>query len=283
MPSRAEIGTGLTRQIGGWTQPGEQILQLQRRLTRSVRRQAVDLVEGRHHRFVIGAQLLQHVDDRLHLLGCVRMGDVDDVHEHRRLVDLLQRGAEGGDEQGGQVVDEADGVGEEHLPAAGNGAAPRGGIEGGEELVLGHHRRSGQRVEQRALAGVGVADEGDDRDRHVSPAVTVVLAMGMDVTQLALDVDDPFAELAAVAFELGLTGTAQTDAADALAGEVSPEAGQPRQPVFELGQLDLEAPLVGRRAAGEDIENQSRPVDDLDVERALEVALLGRESDRRRP
>ena len=99
--------------------------------------------------------------------------------------------------------------------------------------------------------------------------------MGVDVAQLALDVDDPLAELAAVAFELGLTGAAQTDAADALPGEVGPETGQTRQPVFELGQLDLEAPLVRRRAAGEDIEDQRRAVDDLDVERALEVALLG--------
>jgi hypothetical protein len=30
----------------------------------------------------------------------------------------------------------------------------------------------------------------------------------MDITQLALDLDDPLAELAAVAFELGLTGAA---------------------------------------------------------------------------
>ena len=168
----------------------------------------VDLVECRHHWFVVGAQLLQHVDHRLHLLGCIWMRDVDDVHEHRRLVDLFKCGAERGDEQGGQVVDEADGIGEKHLPAAGNRAATSGGIECGEEFVFGHYRRSGQRVEQGALAGVRVPDEGDDRNRHVPSAVTVLLAMGVDVGQLALDLDDPFAELAAVAFELGLTGTA---------------------------------------------------------------------------
>jgi hypothetical protein len=33
---------------------------------------------------------------------------------------------------------------------------------------------------------------------------------------------------------------------------------------------------VRRRAAGEDVENQSCAVDDFDVERALEIALLGR-------
>ena len=131
------------------------------------------------------------------------------------------------------------------------------GIERGEELVLGHHRRSGQRVEQGALAGVGVADEGDDRNRHVPSAVAVVLAMGMDLGQLALDLDDPFAELAAVALELGLAGAAQTDAADTLAREVGPQTGQPRQPVFELGQLDLEAGLVRRRPAGEDVEDRA--------------------------
>ena len=214
MPSRAEMGTGLTARSAAGPN----------RASRSSNDgspdpfgvQAIDLVEGRHHWFVVGAQLLQHVDDRLHLLGCVGVRDVDHVHEHRRLVDLLQRGAERGDQQGGQVVDEADGVGEQHLPATGNRAAASGGIEGGEELVLGHHRRSGQRVEQRALAGVRVPDEGDDRNRHVPSAVAVVLAMGMDVGQLALDMDDPFAELAAVALELGLTGAAQTDAADTL-------------------------------------------------------------------
>jgi hypothetical protein len=56
---------------------------------------------------------------------------------------------------------------------------------------------------------------------------------------------------------------------------VGPEAGQTGQAVFELRQLDLEAPLVRRRATGEDIEDQSRAIDHFDVERALEVALLG--------
>jgi hypothetical protein len=96
----------------------------------------------------------------------------------------------------------------------------------------------------------------------------------MNVTQLALDVDDSLAELAAVAFELCLTGAAQTDTTNALAGEVGPETGQTRQPVFELRQLDLETPLVGRRAPGEDIEDKRRAIDDLHVERALEIPLL---------
>jgi hypothetical protein len=56
---------------------------------------------------------------------------------------------------------------------------------------------------------------------------------------------------------------------------VGPQTGQTRQPVLELGQLDLEAPLVRRRAAGEYVEDECCAIDDLDVERTLQVALLG--------
>jgi hypothetical protein len=92
------------------------------------------------------------------------MRHVDDVEEDGSLVDFLERGAERRDQEGRQIVDETDGVGEQHLPTTGHGAAARSGIEGGEELILGHHRRPGQRVEQRALAGVRVANQRDDRE-----------------------------------------------------------------------------------------------------------------------
>ena len=58
--------------------------------------------------------------------------------------------------------------------------------------------------------------------------------------------------------------------------QVGPQLGQPRQLVLELGQLDLEAALVGLGVEGEDVEDQPAAVDDLDVEQLLEGALLGR-------
>src|SRR3954471_6725971 len=98
--------------------------------------------------------------------------------------------------------------------------------------------------------------------------------MGVDVTKLALDVDDPFSELAAVALELSLTRAAQTDAADTLPGEVGPESGQTWQTIFELRQLDLEPPLMRGRATGEHVKDERRAIDDFDIERPLQVALL---------
>ena len=57
-----------------------------------------------------------------------------------------------------------------------------------------------------------------------------------------------------------------------------PCARQARQHVFELRQLDLRARFAAARAAGEDVENQSAPIDHLDLGDLLEVARLrGRE------
>ena len=66
--------------------------------------------------------------------------------------------------------------------------------------------------------------------------------------------------------------------ADPAAGprQVGPQPGQARQLVLELGELDLEAALVGLGVEREDVEDQPAAVDDLDVEQLLERALLGR-------
>ena len=82
--------------------------------------------------------------------------------------------------------------------------------------------------------------------------------------------DDP-----AVGLELALAGSAGADAA-AGARQVGPQPGQARQLVLELGELDLEAALVGLRVLREDVEDQPAAVDDLDLEQLLEGALLGR-------
>ena len=50
---------------------------------------------------------------------------------------------------------------------------------------------------------------------------------------------------------------------------------QARQLVLELGELDLEAALVGLGVQREDVEDQPAAVDDLDLEQLLERALLG--------
>ena len=59
------------------------------------------------------------------------------------------------------------------LPGLGQPDAPRGGVERGEQLVRLVGLGVGERVEQRGLAGVGVADQ---RHReHVAPHARAAL------------------------------------------------------------------------------------------------------------
>ena len=127
------------------------------------------------------------------------------------------------------------------------------------------------------LAGVRVAD---DRDRREQPPVAAAggrPALLPDLVDPLLHLLDALADDPAVGLQLALAGAAGADAAAACA-KVGPQAREARQLVFELGELHLEAPLVGLRVLGEDVEDQPAAVDDLGVEQAFEGLLLaGRE------
>ena len=81
-------------------------------------------------------------------------------------------------------------------------------------------------------------------------------------------------DAAAVGFELGFAGTARADAA-AQSRHFDAVSGQARQHVVQLGQFDLQLPFTRAGAAGEDIEDQLRAVENFAIEGAFDVALLG--------
>ena len=120
----------------------------------------VGLVEHQQLGHAAGLDLAQHGVDGLDLAGHVGGGRVDHVHEQVGVGHDLERGLERLDQLVGQLAHEADGVGEQHRLAAGQVEAAGGGVEGGEEPVLDQHAGVGEAVEQRRLAGVGVADDG---------------------------------------------------------------------------------------------------------------------------
>ena len=91
----------------------------------------------------------------------------------------------------------------------------------------GHHGGAGEPVEQGGLAGVGVADQRDDRERARAARLAVQAAGAADVLQLLLDAGDALGDQAAVELELALAGAAQEAEAAALALEVGPGAHQP--------------------------------------------------------
>src|SRR5471030_16196 len=109
-------------------------------------------------------------------------------------------------------------------------------------------------VEQRRLAGVGVAHQSDGGIGNAFAGATLQPARPAHVGQIALELDDALDEEAPVGLDLGLAGTTQKAEAAALALQVGPSANQAGALVVETSQLHLQAALAGARAAGEDLQ-----------------------------
>ncbi len=75
----------------------------------------------------------------------------------------------------------------------GRASARKRRIERREQHVGFEHGGAGQAVEQRRLAGIGVADQRDDRIRHALAALAMQLAALLDLLQLGLDASDALA------------------------------------------------------------------------------------------
>ncbi len=127
----------------------------------------VDLVEHKQARALAGADLLERLlDGLLHDLGLLLgRGSVEHVREQVGAARLLERRTEGVDELVRELCDEADGVGQQ-VPAPAQTQRARGRVERVEQAVANADLRAGKRVQERRLAGVGVADERDRRQRR---------------------------------------------------------------------------------------------------------------------
>ena len=105
-------------------------------------------------------------------------------------------------------------------------------------------------------------------------------ARGAHLVEPAPQRGDAVARQPAVGLDLRLARAPGADAADAAPGaealEVRPQPAHAGHVVLELRELDLELALGRVGVRGEDVEDHGRAVDDRQVERLLEVALLAR-------
>ena len=207
-----------------------------------------------------------------------RVGHVDEVDEQVGVRDLLERRAERREEVLGRSRMNPTVSLMTISRSRGSLRRRDDGIEGREHALLDEDLALGQDVEQGALAGVRVADDRDDRHVALAAAVAALLAARALALEHLLERLDPVAHAAAVDFELLLAGAAAADAAlEARQARIA-AAHQAREQVLELRQLDLDLALVRARAAREDVEDELRPVDDLDRGRLRDRARLrGRE------
>ena len=194
--------------------------------------------------------------------------------------DFVERRLEGLDQGGGQLLDEADGVGDGDLAALGQFELAGGGVQRGEELVVAEHVGSGEPVDERAFPGIGITGQCHFEHAAAVPALTLQRAHVGQALKLAANARDALAHHAAVHLQLAfaLTEAGSHAASHAVRSEVGPHAAQARVQVLVLGEAHLQAPLLGGGVQGEDVQNEGRTVDDLHglVHDLLQIGLLGR-------
>ena len=81
----------------------------------------------------------------------------------------------------GQAADEAYGVGHEQLLVAAEEELAGGGVEGGEQFVLGQHAGAGEGIEEGGFAGVGVAHDRGGGHGHALAFLALHPALFADV------------------------------------------------------------------------------------------------------
>lgn len=89
------------------------------------------------------------------------LGNVDDMQQHIGVLQFLERRLERVEQLRRQIADESDRIADEEHLAPFKLETPRRWVEGRKKLVGGVNVVVGEAVEQRALAGVGIADERD--------------------------------------------------------------------------------------------------------------------------
>ena len=197
------------------------------------------------------------------------------MEQQIRVAQLLEGRVEGGHQVGGQVADEAHRVGDDDFALARETQTARDRVEGREHLVFDVDVALGQGPQERALAGIRVADDREHRHRAPAAFAPPSLALLGEPRGLAFEACDAVAHAAAIALELRFARAAAADSAGEPRERQVGALGEARHAVAQLGELDLELPVSRRGALREDVEDQLRPVDHAQLHPLGEIARLG--------
>ena len=165
----------------------------------------------------------------------------------------------------GQAGHKAHRVHQQHRHAAGQYQLAAGGVQCGEQHVRFRYAGAAQSIHQAGFAHVGIAYKADHRHPGLGTGLAALAPALFHFGQLFSQRIDAGMHMAAVQFQLGLTGTAAGTTAAAATAALTAErfahALQTGQAVAQKGQFGLQLALVGDGAATENFKDQHGAVD----------------------
>ena len=203
-----------------------------------VRIALIRLVVDHEARNILRAELRDDLVDRFRLHLPVLVGNIHDVQQQVGIGKLLERRLERRDQMMRQLADKAYRVGQENFLRVRNALFARGRVERIEQAVIRLDTGAGQRVQERTLARVRVADDGDHGQLGLFALAALHRAHLPHLLEIASELVDAAADMTAVALELALAGASGADAAAEAAHRLA-HAGQTGQDILILRQLDL--------------------------------------------
>lgn len=234
----------------------------------------IGLVQDEDLAGAFGIDLFEHMLDMFNIRAGVRTGGINDMQEKCGFGNFFESGAEGFNECGGKTSDEADGIAEKDLAPGGQDEVAHGGVEGSEHLCVSENGGVGETVEEAALAGIGITDEGDRGEGHTLTLSALDASAATNSGEIVLNCLELGGDLAAIDFELGFTRAASTDTATET-GEHDAFTGEARQEVIELCELYLQLSFASTGTGSEEVEDELGAIQNFKLKFPFEIALLG--------
>ena len=236
----------------------------------------IDLIEHKKRGEIAAADVLQHFHNRFKLQLRMRMAYIQNQQQHVRMRRFFQRRFKASHEMVRQVADESYSIADQCRVPAPQMPAPSFSVERCKEFVFDKGLLARERIEHRALARVGVADE---RDGEVLTFARFDLAAAsfLHFADVGFQIGDTVADDAAIDFKLHFTRPTRTDAgprAAAYAFQMAPHVPQARVGVLQLREFDLQLRFVRFGAGGEDVEDKFAAVEDFGVNDFFEIAQV---------
>jgi len=213
--------------------------------------------------------------NRVYLVRKPGVAYVDNMHEKVCIFKLFKGGPKGGDQFPREFSDEAHRVGNNDFGLLRESFPSARGIQCGKEPAFGYYGTTGQRVQQSRFSRIGVSYDRYDGQPLLGPFRPPLGPLSLDGQKGFFQMGDAFAYSAPVNLQFCLSGASPSDTS-CKTRHGSAFAGESGKEILELGQLHLNFAFSTPSPLGKDVENELRPVYDLQFCKIGDGTDLGR-------